>query len=69
MCAHISIWELNHLLVNLKISLLKLSNVTGLDLDIERLKIIEKKNKWSEERKFQAHGWDGLYNLNLDREY
>ena len=54
--------------MNLKISLLKLSNVTGLDLDIERLKIIEK-NKWSEERKFQAHGWDGLYNLNLDREY
>ena len=43
--AHITIRELNHLLVNLKISLLKLSTVTGLDLDIERLKIIDTKVK------------------------
>ena len=43
--AHNTIRELNHLLVNLKISLLKLSTVTGLDLDIERLKIIDTKVK------------------------
>jgi len=39
--------------VNLKISLLKLSNVTGLDLDIERLKIIEKKTSEVKKENFK----------------
>ena len=52
--------------MNLKISLLKLSNVTGLDLDIERLKNYEKTSEVKKEN--SKHGWDGLYNLNFDRE-
>ena len=39
--------------MNLKISLLKLSNVTGLDLDIERLKIIEKKTSEVKKENFK----------------
>jgi len=40
--------------VNLKISLLKLSNVTGLDLDIERLKNYEKTSEVKKEN--SKHG-------------